>query len=730
MNELDLAEGRSGFRLDSVELYNWGTFGRSVWSFPFGGENALITGDIGSGKSTWVDALTTLLVPPQRITYNKAAGAERRERTDKSYVLGEYRSSRGEGSANSTNLRNEGCYSVLAAVFTEKRSSRLLSLAQVRWIKAGEVQRLYVTSGRRLSILADFGDFTGDGPALKKRLRLAPGTEVFDSYADYSASFRTSMGISEKALDLFNQTVSMKTIGDLDDFIRDRMLEPTSAAERLSDILRNFDNLRAAHDAVESSRKQRDALLPIAEEGREHGELLSSIDRLRSMAQALPYFSTSLGIPLLEREIERLGLELASEAAAMERLTAEKATKDETRSSLRSAIDNSEAGRRIREISAELERVAEERDRRRLAAGRYGETLGRLGRPIPGSAESLVALRAELEAERTKLVTEAVRLGDERDSRFLERDRAREGIEKLQTELESLKRRTTSIPSRDVELRRALAEAVGADEADLPFAGELIRVRAEERAWEGAAERVLRSLALSILVPERLYRGVSDHVRSTRLDARLVYFRVSEKPGEMPRLSEPSLARVFEVKPGSPFRPWLEVEIARRAGYVRCEDIDHFYREPDAVTPEGLVKSGRIRHEKDDRRSVADPRNFVLGWSNRDKINLLERDLGEAREALATADRRFGDAEHAVEGIESRMTDISEALRTSTFDEIDVAGSVERYCSLKDERERLEASSDQLAGLKAALDMVSKELALLDAELGRANQRAGASKPS
>lgn len=727
MNELDLAEGRSGFRLDSVELYNWGTFGRSVWTFPFGGENALVTGDIGSGKSTWVDALTTLLVPPQRITYNKAAGAERRERTDKSYVLGEYRSSRGEGSAYSTpvNLRDEGCYSVLAAVFAERRSSRLLSLAQVRWIKAGEVQRLYITSGRRLSVLADFGDFSGDGPALKKRLRLAPSTEVFDSYADYSASFRSSMGISEKALDLFNQTVSMKTIGDLDDFIRDRMLEPTSAAERLSGILRNFDNLRAAHDAVESSRKQRDSLLPIAEEGREYGELIASIEQLRSMAQALPYFSTSLVIPLLEREIERLGLDLAAETAAVERLRAEKTVKDETRSSLRSAIDNSEAGRRIREIAAELERVAAERDRRRLAAGRFGETLARLGRSLPRSAESLVALRAELEAEGPKLAAETARLGEERDSRFLERDRARDAARKLQEELESLKRRTTSIPAREVELRRVLAEAVGADEADLPFAGELIRVRAEERDWEGAAERVLRSFALSILVPERLYHSVSDHVRSTRLDARLVYFRVPEKPGEMPRLSEPSLARVFEVKPGSPFRPWLEVEIARRAGFVRCEDMDRFYREPDAVTPEGLVKSGRIRHEKDDRRSMADPRNFVLGWSNREKIALLERDLGEARETLAAADRRFEDAVAAVEGIESRRTDVAEALRTSNFDEIDVAGSVERYRALKDERERLEASSDQLAGLKAALDAVSKELALLETELGRANQRAG-----
>jgi ABC-type lipoprotein export system ATPase subunit len=42
------------------------------------GEAVAVLGPSGSGKSTLVDALTTLLVPAQRITYNKAAGADAR----------------------------------------------------------------------------------------------------------------------------------------------------------------------------------------------------------------------------------------------------------------------------------------------------------------------------------------------------------------------------------------------------------------------------------------------------------------------------------------------------------------------------------------------------------------------------------------------------------------------------------------------------------------------------
>ena len=51
----------AGFRLQRLEVFNWGTFDRRVWSLHLGGKNSLLTGDIGSGKSTLVDAVTTLL---------------------------------------------------------------------------------------------------------------------------------------------------------------------------------------------------------------------------------------------------------------------------------------------------------------------------------------------------------------------------------------------------------------------------------------------------------------------------------------------------------------------------------------------------------------------------------------------------------------------------------------------------------------------------------------------
>src|SRR5947209_4254595 len=114
-----LEDELAGARLHRLELLNWGTFDRQVWRLTPNGKNTLLTGDIGSGKSTLVDAITTLLVPAHRVAYNKAAGADTRERTLRSYVLGYYKSERSEvtGVSKPVPLRDHNTYAVILGVF-------------------------------------------------------------------------------------------------------------------------------------------------------------------------------------------------------------------------------------------------------------------------------------------------------------------------------------------------------------------------------------------------------------------------------------------------------------------------------------------------------------------------------------------------------------------------------------------------------------------------------------
>src|ERR1700757_1694858 len=126
----------SGFRLVRLELYNWGTFDQHVWTLHANARTALLTGDIGSGKSTIVDAVTTLLLPAQKISYNKAAGAESKERSLRSYVLGYYKTERDEvtRATRPVQLRDGTNYSVILGVFRNDGFDETVTLAQVFYL--------------------------------------------------------------------------------------------------------------------------------------------------------------------------------------------------------------------------------------------------------------------------------------------------------------------------------------------------------------------------------------------------------------------------------------------------------------------------------------------------------------------------------------------------------------------------------------------------------------------
>ena len=191
--EFSPSDARAGFRLHRLEVLNWGTFDEHIWHFDPSGENALLTGDIGSGKSTLVDAIITLLVPPQRIAYNKAAGAESRERTLKSYVYGHYKTERSDaGGARPVALRDHNSYSVLLGHFFNEGYGQHVTLAQVFWIKDSEGQpaRLFVLADGTLTLKEHFSGFGSEIGDLRKRLRRLPRTELFDSFPPYGAGFR------------------------------------------------------------------------------------------------------------------------------------------------------------------------------------------------------------------------------------------------------------------------------------------------------------------------------------------------------------------------------------------------------------------------------------------------------------------------------------------------------------------------------------------------------------
>src|SRR5438270_1412942 len=294
-----------GFHLHELEVYNWGTFNQRIWRIAPSGGTALLTGANGSGKSTLADALLTLLVPYTRRTYNQASGTEKhRERNEGTYVRGAWRKQKDSesSSANVQYLRGKDAYTVILAAFANTKMEQYVTLAQVFWWQQGDLRKFFVIAPALLNIEDHFA-VRGDMADLRKQLRVR-GAEVFDEFAKYSRRFCHLMGLrSEKALDLFNQIVSIKDIGGLNAFVREHMLEKTDAQERIAQLRENFENLTRAHAAIERAEQQLSVLAPLINEVGEYEKLQVRIAEAEQCAQVVPVYIAGRKRSLLETAI-------------------------------------------------------------------------------------------------------------------------------------------------------------------------------------------------------------------------------------------------------------------------------------------------------------------------------------------------------------------------------------------------------------------------------------------
>jgi len=712
----------AGFRLQRLEVFNWGTFDRRIWTLHLNGKNSLLTGDIGSGKSTLVDAVTTLLVPSHRVAYNKAAGADSRERSLRSYVMGYYKSERQEtlGSAKPVPLRDSNSYSVILGVFHNSGYYKTVTLAQVFWVKdaAGQPARLYAVCERDLSIAADFSGFGSEMAGLRKQLR-SGGVELFDTFPPYGSWFRRRFGIdNEQALDLFHQTVSLKSVGNLTEFVRSHMLEPFDVAPRISALIDHFENLNRAHEAVLKAKRQIEMLEPLIDDCDRYRELAQTTDNLRACRDALRPWFASLKLDLLDKRLASLSEELTRYRVAIERLEEQRHDRQEQERLLRRTIAEN-GGDRIENICQDILRKQDELERRKQKASRYEELVRALDRHPAATGEEFLKQRSDIvHWQETAEETEARKQNDLTEAGVLFA-KGRAEYDQLKDEIIGLKARVSNIDEKQIMMRRSLSQALDLAEEEMPFAGELLQVREEERDWEGAIERLLHGFGLSLLIPDLYYAKVAQWVDQNHLGGRLVYFRVrkGECGGDLPSLHTDSLVRKLQVKPDSPFYDWVEREVAHRFDFACCQSQEQFRREIKAITRAGQIKAPGERHEKDDRHRLDDRRRYVLGWSNAEKIAALEKEARRQETDLAELAGHISTLQKEQSDLRDRLSVLSKLGEYTDFRDLDWKPLALAIARLEAEKRELEEASDLLKTLTEQLAALEKELKETEAQL-------------
>lgn len=536
MNLFNTSSEVAGFKLDYLEVWNWGTFDKKVYHMNLHGNNSLLTGANASGKSTLIDALLTLMVPLKRQRfYNQSSGVEKKgNRTEESYFFGNYGNQQQEGAASTTTLRlrDKGARSVLLASFCNV-DKRVVTLFQVRYYTGEELKVLFGVARESLTIERDFSEFDLHGD-WRKRLTKKYNTnetkrtiEFFDGPVAYGEKMITLFGMrSDKALTLFNQIVGVKVLDDLDSFIRTNMLEELPAEEKYQELKDNFQNLMEAKTNIDKVKEQIAQLEPINALTEELKEIDIRIVEMEQEKSVAAYWFAARTVDLCDEELVCCKSDLRKLEDRLKELKVQKGELEQEQMRLTVAIEKDEVGQQIHEIEKEINQRVRIRDNRKAKAEEYDKLAKLVKMEQSPDVEVFEINRATAKREKDALqVTIDRQLMEEKRQAQNRQDEISSNIEERMATIRYLQQHKNNISGRVAEIRDEILEAVGATTEEIPFIGELICVKDDERDWEYSIERILHNFALRLVVPEKYYKQVNEYVNGHNLRGRIVYQR-------------------------------------------------------------------------------------------------------------------------------------------------------------------------------------------------------------
>lgn len=730
-DEVDLATKDTSYLLQQLEVYNWGPF-CGMHRAVFDPNGTAIIGPTGSGKTTLVDALMTLLVAQPR--YNLAStGGHESDRTLISYVRGVLG---GDGSSGREEVARPG-KTITAVCAAYRGGEQTVRLACLLWTEgasnaADDLKRRWLFSladdqslEQWLRLLHDDGirDLMRTG-------RETAGLRIFESKKTYIAHIRKFFDVGENAFILLNRAAGLKQLNSIDEIFRELVLDDHSAFDRALEVADEFNNLAAIHAELETAQRQQESLVPVAEEHQRLLNALKKVDRFRVLKQIAPIWFAIIGRDKWSEVMAQLSLSRESLETELSK-EREKATACEARvDTLRQRyleLGGDVIGELEKTIAVQRERVKEKSKH----AAIYRNLLKPFKLSDELSAEALHRNQTWLADHRQERQTLHDRQ-HEATLAVLSRQRELEAsIQDTQSALRKVQNRPGSnIPPRFQDFRAELAVELSLREGDLPFLAELVEVRPDESAWRGAIERAIGSERLRVLVPDdridSALRWVND--RDNRLHVRL---QRAERGKSFATFFTDGYLRKLNFKS----HPLAEAAKNLLASHdLHCVASTAALKATEhALTMQGMMSGRHGKFEKQDQRRL--DQDWMTGFDNKDQLEALACQLDAVQKALEQSNVVSQKHRKELARLAEQLKIIDEIARLE-FSEIDLPGaegelaqSEERLAALLDPKSDAsqakalyDAENRVLGSMREDIVQRQNEIAVLESEHRRAEQ--------
>jgi len=646
------------FHLSRLQVINWGVFD-GYHSIPFSEGGALIAGASGSGKSSLLDAISLGFLPFNRRNFNAsgdntAAGSSAGRRTVDKYVRGAWGQRSDGGTSRVMYLRGDGTAWSAVAVTYRSDSGRTVTGLVLKWLTGesrNDSSSRFVLGEGDLGIeevcnrwaagrfdTGVFKDTRGDGKSDGWRFT----TKV---ESQYLAQLYATIGIraSDAAQQLLGKAKSLKSVGGLEQFVREFMLDEPASLARLPEALKQIDPLVEARELLAVAQRKRKILGDIekiqqryASESTDLGIIdLVDLPMVRAYTDHVRLAQGPAQIAQLDTTIDQLDNEYEDVTRALNM------AKEEA-DSLNAQISGTSAniGPLQSQVTA-AEAEAEQVSRRRSA---YEDLLAAQNMELPDTADDFWNLREDLLKQATELLAKVERHREASTDAEYAQKAARITRDDAAKELKRVEHVGSALPEFALLMRDQISAAIGVDAAELPYVAELLDLRADQTRWRTAVEKVLRGVGLRLMVPDQHWTAVLQFVNETNMRGRLALHHVRAKMlGADPADPEPNTlaGKLFAVDPAHPCAAEAVDVIAAAGDHICVDTPEVFARFRRAVTDTGLYKDSDRLAIKDDRRPLKQSEYLYQGDVSA-KINALTVDLAAAEEAYQKA-RRVAD---------------------------------------------------------------------------------------
>ena len=535
-------------------------------------------------------------------------------------------------------MRDTNTYSVILATFSNA-DQKQITLFQVRWFSNNELRRQFGIAHVPLEVEFDFGQFDSKGnwkKVLDKKYNsnvTKKKIEFIDGPTAYAERLADLFGMrSTKALTLFNQVVGVKVLEDLDDFIRTNMLEEQDAEAEFIQLKESFLTLMDAKTNIEKAKEQIKQLTPINEIAIALTNIEADLFQLEKSKETAVYWFAKKGVELGEKELEKYKENLQRLNNELAELKEKESDLKNQETDLTVQIKSDEVGNQIEKLKTEITRLEKSKKLRSEKLDDYNKIAQSIELETNPSEETFITNREKAKELKHKTSQNIDSENENLRSLKNKEDNLTKSTEELVATIQTLQKNKNNIPINEARIREELIEHIGASREEIPFIGELIKVKDDEMKWESSIEKVLHNFALRLIVPHKYYSSVNQYVNSNNLKGRIRYDKYEDqdylKNFKNKGFNEKSLINKIEIKPKTQYYDWIENYFESQFDFVCVDNLSEFEQFHEmAITQNGLIKFKRGKHEKDDRPHIARKENFVLGWDNKEKLSSLKKEL-------------------------------------------------------------------------------------------------------